>query len=782
VIKPVLFGKFCLLERISVGGMAEVFRAKTLDSPDFNRLFAIKRILPNLSEDSEFISMFIDEAKISVQLTHRNVAQIYELGQLDEIYYIVMEFVSGRDILAIQNQLRRDKKIMSVGQACYLARQIALGLDFAHRKTGPDGKPLNVIHRDISPQNILVSYTGEVKVIDFGIAKAATRSNKTQVGVLKGKFGYMSPEQVRGKDLDHRSDIFALGTLFHEMLTCRRLFHGESDFAILEKVRKVDIEPPSVYNKNVPPEIDAIVMKALAADPEQRYQWCSELSDDLREFMGRLRPPYTERTLEGWMQKTFDDRLDKERKKIQFFAQFRTYEDVEAYSQEVARQLELKRQGFDLELEEAPAPEMSAQATMIWDAQKQGLFDEENDPAKDMANKATQIAQIPVDDPVGNPIERVLRAGPPPPAAPTIPGDFVPPSMQHLYGTNPRATKPSRPIGGIIIGVVVAFLALGLVGGGVYVAVFTDVLAGVLSSANTLIITTEPTQEVEVLINGKLSATRTPYIATELPPGKYTVEVRHPDYLPATKLVDATGGKIEVPITLTARPVGTAMVALEIDPPDAEVWLDGAQQDGDGSHREFKVDDQRTHLIELRKRGYFVTDIRIKPTADERVERNLKLQKVVGRIELTSNPRGTIHLKGEKIGRAPQTLSDLAPNMVHEVEIRYPGYKTWKKFVIFERSYQKSYSAKLRRGSDDEQADRPEVGYLAVDSGPTWWKVMANGFDTGFTTPLAGDDKLALSSGEHTITFVRGDQTHTQQVRIREGETVELKIAYSFEW
>ncbi|MEO1273763.1 MAG: serine/threonine-protein kinase, partial [Myxococcota bacterium] len=181
-----------LNEFVVLGQVAEVFRAKRLDTPGFDKFLAIKRILPNLAEDNEFIQMFIDEAKITVQLNHRNICQIYELGRLEDSHYIVMEFISGRDILAILNRLRRERRIMSVGQAAYLVHQMALGLDSAHRKTDAQGSPLNIIHRDVSPQNVLVSYTGEVKIIDFGIAKAASRSSKTQAGVLKGKFGYMS--------------------------------------------------------------------------------------------------------------------------------------------------------------------------------------------------------------------------------------------------------------------------------------------------------------------------------------------------------------------------------------------------------------------------------------------------------------------------------------------------------------------------------------------------------------------------------------------------------------
>jgi serine/threonine protein kinase len=243
VQQPIPFGKYLLLERISVGGMAEVFRAKSFGVEGFEKILAIKRILPAMSEDKEFIEMFIDEAKIAGQLSHANICQIFELGRIGDTHFIAMEFVWGKDVLQIQNRFRRMKQIMPYSMAAFLCAKICEGLDYAHHKKDASGKPLMIIHRDVSPQNILVSYEGEVKLIDFGIAKAQSRSSKTQAGVLKGKFGYMSPEQVRGLPLDRRSDVFAVGTILYELMTGDRLFLGDSDFSTLEKVRNVDVLP-----------------------------------------------------------------------------------------------------------------------------------------------------------------------------------------------------------------------------------------------------------------------------------------------------------------------------------------------------------------------------------------------------------------------------------------------------------------------------------------------------------------------------------------------------------
>jgi hypothetical protein len=266
-----------------------------------------------MGEDKDFIKMFIDEAKIAGQLSHANICQIFELGKHQGAHFIAMEYIWGKDLLQIQNRLRKLGQIMPVAMACYVIAKVCEGLDYAHRKRDPMGRHLEIVHRDCSPQNILISYEGEVKLIDFGIARAASRSSRTNAGVLKGKFGYMSPEQVRGLPLDHRSDLFAVGTVFYESLTGERLFQGESDFSTLEKVRNADVRPPSELNRNIPPEVEGIVMRALARDVKQRYQQGGELHADLQAFLTRQEVPFTNKTMADWLKAAFKDDLERER-------------------------------------------------------------------------------------------------------------------------------------------------------------------------------------------------------------------------------------------------------------------------------------------------------------------------------------------------------------------------------------------------------------------------------------------------------------------------------------
>jgi serine/threonine protein kinase len=310
--KPIPFGKYYLLERINVGGMAEVFKAKTVGVEGFERIVALKRILPSIAEDEEFITMFIDEAKIAVQLQHANIAQIFDLGKVDDSYFIALEYVNGRDLRGIFDDLRKRGQVMPMQQVCYLIMQLCEGLDYAHNKRDAQGRDLNLVHRDVSPQNVLIGYDGEVKLIDFGIAKAAGKASKTQAGILKGKFGYMSPEQVRGLPIDRRSDIFALGIVLYEMLTGERLFIGETDFSTLEKVRNVEIIPPSSFNAGIPEKLERIVLKALEKNVEDRYQNAIDLHDDLQLFMHSVGQFSSRKDLSAWMKRTFAEEMPSE--------------------------------------------------------------------------------------------------------------------------------------------------------------------------------------------------------------------------------------------------------------------------------------------------------------------------------------------------------------------------------------------------------------------------------------------------------------------------------------
>lgn len=319
--QPLPFGKYLLLDRINIGGMAEVWRGKAFGTGGFERLVAIKRILPNIAEDDEFVAMFIDEAKISVQLSHANIGQIYDLGQECGSYFIAMEYIAGKDLRALFDRCRKKAEPAPVALTCHVIARMCEGLDHAHKKRDAADQPMHIVHRDVSPQNVLLSFDGDVKVIDFGIAKAAGKATRTQAGILKGKFGYMSPEQIRGVEIDRRADIFAIGICLFEMLTGERLFVGETDFAVLEKVRNAVVPSPSELNPKVPPELEVIVRKALAKDLDARYQYASELADDLHRFVEEAKLGYTPRELGQFMRGVFADEVERETQRLKDYAE-----------------------------------------------------------------------------------------------------------------------------------------------------------------------------------------------------------------------------------------------------------------------------------------------------------------------------------------------------------------------------------------------------------------------------------------------------------------------------
>lgn len=280
----ILFGKYELLERINVGGMAEIVRARDTAAPGAP-IVAVKRILPHLVEDHQFVAMFLDESRVLSRLRHPDIIGTREVGTVEGVPYIALDYVDGKDARMMFHQCRRQRVQVPIPLACFIMAEVCAGLHAAHEHRGQDGRPLGLVHRDVSLQNLLLSYDGAVKVTDFGIALSASNRARTEVGVVKGKFGYMSPEQVKSERLDRRSDVFAAGICLWELLTCERLFSGNSDYEAIERVRKVAIEPASTVNSAIEPSLDGIVLKALARRPKQRYATAAEMSQALRDLL-----------------------------------------------------------------------------------------------------------------------------------------------------------------------------------------------------------------------------------------------------------------------------------------------------------------------------------------------------------------------------------------------------------------------------------------------------------------------------------------------------------------
>lgn len=314
---PTPFGDYLLLDRAGVGGMAEVWRAKMFGAEGQGRLVALKRILPTFAEDEEFMTMFLDEAKLGIQLLHTNIAQTFELGQIGPLLFLSQEYVPGKSLGELFEHCRETGRTLPIPLACACITGMCEGLDYAHRKKDAMGRDLNVIHRGLSLADVLVSYEGNIKVIDFGIARAEGRLTQTQPGIIKGKFGYLSPEQLDGLPMDRRSDVFAIGVCLYELLTGQRLFDAETPLEAVEKLRKAKVTPPSVHNHRIPKSLERIVFRALAPNMSERYPYASELCDDLQRFLAQHAGDGPQLDLRRYLRVTFaeDLRIEEERQK-----------------------------------------------------------------------------------------------------------------------------------------------------------------------------------------------------------------------------------------------------------------------------------------------------------------------------------------------------------------------------------------------------------------------------------------------------------------------------------
>ncbi|MBW2583623.1 MAG: serine/threonine protein kinase, partial [Deltaproteobacteria bacterium] len=323
LFEPKQFGKYQLLDKIAEGGMAELFRAKLTGAQGFEKLIAIKRILPNLSGEENLLSAFIDEAKLAALLHHENIIQIYDFGSMDDQYFIAMEYLFGKDLRAISRTVRKKDQELGLENILYIICRICAGLDYSHNLKDLQGKALNIIHRDINPQNILITYEGQVKIIDFGIAKAASHNTKTRENLIKGKLAYMSPEQANGQAIDHRSDIFSTGIILYELLADRRMFQGET-MHVLSLVREAQYDPPEEVIPNLPPKLNAILRRALAKDPDERFRYAGEMLADIEEFMFELSLRPNARSFAGYMKELFEEEHAQE--ELALWAKTQIYE------------------------------------------------------------------------------------------------------------------------------------------------------------------------------------------------------------------------------------------------------------------------------------------------------------------------------------------------------------------------------------------------------------------------------------------------------------------------
>ncbi|HZJ65148.1 MAG TPA: serine/threonine-protein kinase, partial [Kofleriaceae bacterium] len=298
--------RYTITERLDHGGMAEVFRGVAESMEGFKKSVAIKRILPNLTKNQKFVSMFLDEARLSLFLQHANIVQVFDISRTpDNAYFLVMEYVDGCNLKALLERQKQKSKRIDIGHSVYLMAECCKALQYAHNLEHPEtNEPLGIVHRDISPPNILLSKNGEVKLVDFGLAKANSQIEATDPGVVKGKFSYLSPEAASGRDVDHRADVFAVGIILWELFTGRRLFYGDTDYQTVELVRQARVPSIAALNPEIDAEIEQVVRKSLSREPNDRYQSAGDLGDALAQFLFSRRMKVTARDIAALVRDT----------------------------------------------------------------------------------------------------------------------------------------------------------------------------------------------------------------------------------------------------------------------------------------------------------------------------------------------------------------------------------------------------------------------------------------------------------------------------------------------
>jgi tRNA A-37 threonylcarbamoyl transferase component Bud32 len=305
-------GKFTLLEQIGEGGMARIYLARARGIGGFEKLVVVKQILPRLAEDAEFIARFFQEARLAATLDHPNIAAVYDVDSDRDTYFYSMEYVRGRDLQKVLRRAKQVERVLSLDEIVAVVTNLCAGLHHAHTRAGSDGRPLGIVHRDVSPSNVLLSFEGAVKLADFGVAKARTGMVSTVAGTLRGKIAYMSPEQCRGESLDRRSDVYAVGVLMWEMLTSQRLHHGESELGIVRQIAERSSPSPRAHRPDLPEALERIVAKALALEPANRYASAHALQAELEEHARTTGLAVSARTIAALMGELFPDQAHRE--------------------------------------------------------------------------------------------------------------------------------------------------------------------------------------------------------------------------------------------------------------------------------------------------------------------------------------------------------------------------------------------------------------------------------------------------------------------------------------
>ncbi len=763
---PQKFGKYILLRKIAMGGMAEIFRAKTVGAEGFEKDIVIKRILPHYTEDEDFVKMFIDEATVTSKLQHANIVQIFDFNRQEGSYYIAMEYVEGKDLKRVMEVAQKSGKPLSVAQCVWIIMELAKGLHYAHTKTHK-GQPLNIVHRDISPHNAMVSFQGEVKLMDFGIAKAASRSTKTVAGTVKGKCAYMSPEQARGKPLDGRSDLFALAIMLWEMLTGKRLFLGDSDFVTLSNVLKMEVPPASSINPEVPEDLDAILLKGLEKDRDKRHA-------NVQDF---------QRDLTKWFYSHVDD-LDSVGLGPLMKEMFA--EDIA----EIATQQSQEKTAF---IQEDPAPSASPEnATValpgIGDPQAANTILDDDSLTADKVREAIAAAQrgggvapdgatqaMPMVGPNGRPATgshpSAAQYGPNTGSFQQATGAF-PQGYTGTYGAAPPKSKAPLIIALLVVllggGGAAAWWFMTQQGGQQTVAgggVVNDGKTPAAAAGAVLVVVADP-EDATVLANGKPLDDAGQVSGLETG-DKVALVATKPGFKRHEEVITINADKQQHRIKLEPEEVIPDEVAVVIKPSQADaVVLVNGQEIGKGAQ---PVKGAPGTVVEVEVRpaagGVAIKQKVTLSTATPLVE--IALPEVATALMIKVDPsdaevtadKGTLEKKDDAY-----VLTGVKVGDIIKIAAKKAGYLDATKDHTIATAADRVDLGLKRKPAENSGAEVGGSGTVFINAKP-WAKVTVNGQAKG-TTPVT----IELPSGKHKIVLTKGADEQVKYVTVRRGQ------------
>lgn len=772
------FGRYSLLRKLAQGGMAEIFLAKFRGEGGFEKKVIIKRILPRFSQNQEFIKMLVHEAKLAVQLHHANIVQIYDLGRIKDTYFISMEYIKGKDLRTVLNRCKSQDRTMTEALAVFVAREMCKGLEYAHSFVNESGEALNLVHRDISPPNVLLSLDGEVKIIDFGIAKATAKATDTQAGVFKGKFAYMAPEQASGLPVDRRIDIFASGLILYEMFTNIKLLDAETDIQTLERAKNIESVALDCARYGIGPDLEKIIRRALTQDREKRYQTAGDMARDLSIYLNTRYPAFSSDEMGSFMREVFNlnrgggaaslsvDDHESEGTDSDFFVNIGNVGDLEPDEPAVST-VELNpqpsRRGRNLE--EGSGDYWSLDDALKEEIQVFSLTGGGPGPSGKVGGPGwvSQVAEgfdtsesgtmRPVVGERDDSVERTL----------------------HSSEVSPRETAASEQSGresersyvwqvvGGFLSVLAILVAALLLTPARHAAQLPDQVMAIRSSLLStlgvqveaiLVVKTSP-PDAEVYLDGSLRGTSGETRVSLMVDRPYTITVRKDGYEQAIRPVTLEGdqGEVTLPVALIALPPDatglTGKISVVSDPPGARVFIEGREQVGrltpaqiDGLYPGQKV------KVKLEKSRYESFEAEVVPGETEIPEVSGKL--VPGPVELrvVSTPEGAkVSLDEREQGITPLTGVFLEPGASYRVQISKDKFQDYSESITTTAGEDVVLRVALAStGSGGRSRPLPLDG---TEKAPAKLQVPANPGTNQQKSAAAGSDAAQKVSGQN---------------------------------